>query len=86
MTFASQGAGRQLEPAGLAVQSGGRVLNSSNDITAEIAKCTADAEAFYVLSFEAAHADHANEYHAIDVKVDKPGTKARTRTGYYAQP
>jgi VWFA-related protein len=84
--FASRAQAANLSLQVLAVQSGGRVLNASNDITAEISKCTADAEAFYVLSFEAAHADHANEYHAIDVKVDKPGTKARTRTGYYAQP
>ena len=84
--FASRAQAADLSLQVLAVQSGGRVLNASNDITGEIAKCTADAEAFYVLSFEAAHADHANEYHAIDVKVDKPGTKARTRTGYYAQP
>ena len=70
----------------LAVQSGGRVLNSSNDITGEIADCTSDADAFYVLSFEGARADHPNEYHAIELKVDKPGTKVRTRTGYYAQP
>jgi VWFA-related protein len=70
----------------LAVQSGGRVLNSSNDLTAEIAKCTSDADSFYVLSFDSARADHANEYHAIEVKVDKPGVTARARTGYYAQP
>lgn len=70
----------------LAVQSGGRVLNSSNDLANEIAQCAADGKAFYVLSFEAARADHANEYHAIGVTVDKPGTTARTRTGYYAQP
>ena len=70
----------------LVVQSGGRVLNSSNDLTAEIAHCTADADAFYVLSFEAARADQANEYHSIEVKIGKPGITARTRTGYYAQP
>ena len=70
----------------LAVQSGGRVLNSSNDLTAEIAQSVSDAEAFYVLSFEAGRADRANEYHAIEVTVDKPGFTARTRTGYYAQP
>jgi VWFA-related protein len=70
----------------LAVQSGGLVLNSTNDITAAIADCTADGEAFYVLSFDSSRADHANEYHALGVTVDKPGIKARTRTGYYAQP
>jgi VWFA-related protein len=70
----------------LVTQSGGRVLNSSNDLTAEMARCTADADAFYVLSFEAARADQANEYHSIEVKIAKPGITARTRTGYYAQP
>ncbi len=70
----------------LAVQTGGRVLNSSNDLTTEIAKCAADATSFYVLSFHAARADRTNEYHAIGINVNKPGTTARTRTGYYAQP
>jgi len=70
----------------LAVQTGGRVLNSSNDLTTEIANCAADATSFYVLSFKAARDDRANEYHAIGINVDKPGITARTRTGYYAQP
>jgi VWFA-related protein len=70
----------------LVVQSGGRVFNSSNDLTSAIVDCTADAEAFYAISFDSAKADHANEYHAIGVTVDKPGATARTRTGYYAQP
>ncbi len=69
----------------LAVQSGGRVFASSNDLTAAIAQCVADADAFYVLSFGAARADQANEYHSIGITVDKPGVTARTRTGYYAQ-
>jgi VWFA-related protein len=70
----------------LSVQSGGRVLNGSNDLSQELATAVSDARAFYVMSFAAARADHPNEYHAIEVKVDKPGAKARTRTGYYAQP
>jgi VWFA-related protein len=70
----------------LAIQTGGKVLTSTNDIASGIADCAADADAFYVLSFDAARADHPNEYHAIGITVDKPGIKARTRTGYYAQP
>jgi VWFA-related protein len=70
----------------LATQTGGRVLNSSNDITRLLAECLADAKAYYTLSFEAPPADHPNEYHSLEVKVDKPGLIARTRTGYYAQP
>jgi VWFA-related protein len=70
----------------LAVQSGGRVLNASNDIAGSIEKCLVDAKAFYTLSFDSPPADHANEYHNLQVKIGKPGLTARTRTGYYAQP
>jgi VWFA-related protein len=74
----------------LAVQTGGRVFNRSNDlpdaIADEISKAAADASPFYVLSFPGARADRQNEYHSLEVKVGKPGLVARTRTGYYAQP
>jgi VWFA-related protein len=70
----------------LAVQTGGRVLNLTNDITTAIAECAADASAFYVISFDPPRADKPNEYHSLAVTVDKPGVTARTRTGYYNQP
>jgi VWFA-related protein len=70
----------------LASQSGGLVLNSSNDLAGEIATCVADANGFYVLSFEGLPGDGPNEYHALEIKLDKPGLAARTRSGYYAQP
>jgi VWFA-related protein len=70
----------------LAVQSGGNVFNSTNDLTRAIENCVSDASAFYTLSFESAKPDRADEYHELQVKVDKPGTTARTRTGYYAEP
>jgi VWFA-related protein len=70
----------------LAHQSGGRVLNSSNDVAGEIATCVTDASAFYVITFDGLPGDGPNEYHALDMKMDKPGLTAHTRTGYYAQP
>jgi VWFA-related protein len=70
----------------LASQSGGLVLNSSNDLAGEIATCAADSNSYYVLSFEGLPGDGPNEYHALDIKLDKPGLTARTRSGYYAQP
>ena len=36
----------------LAYQSGGRVLNSSNDVAGEIARCAVDAGTYYVLSIQ----------------------------------
>ena len=70
----------------LAAQSGGRVFNSNNDVAGEIATCDADANAFYVISFDGRPGDGPNEYHALAVKIDKPGLTVRTRAGYYAQP
>ena len=74
----------------LAVQTGGLVLNQSNDlptaIADEIEKGVMDATSFYVITFQSDKADRPNEYHALKVKVDKSGDTARTRTGYYAQP
>jgi VWFA-related protein len=70
----------------LALQSGGRVFNSTNDLTGAIADCARDADSFYVLSFDSSRADGPNQHHSLAVTVGKPGSTARTRTGYYAQP
>jgi VWFA-related protein len=70
----------------IATQSGGRVLYGSNDIGGEIASCLQDADAFYILTFAMPPADDTNEYHHLQIKIDKPGLKARTRSMYYAQP
>ncbi len=70
----------------LALHSGGRVLNSNNDVTHQIATAASDADAFYTLTIKSPPSEKPNEYRAISVAVDKPGLTARTRTGYYAQP
>ena len=70
----------------IATQSGGRVLISNNDVTSEIASAVADASSFYVLTFDGLRGDGPDEYHSLDIKLDKAGLKALTRTGYYAQP
>jgi VWFA-related protein len=70
----------------LAVQSGGKALNSSNDIVRQIESCIADTGTWYTVSFDSPPADGPDEYHKIEVKVDKPGLTARTTSGYYAQP
>jgi VWFA-related protein len=70
----------------LAAQSGGRVLNSSNDVAGEIERGVRDANAYYVLSYEMPAADGPNDYHAIEVKMSQSGLKAQARSGYYDQP
>jgi hypothetical protein len=67
---------RQVQPGNLALQvlayqSGGRVLNSSNDVADEIATCIADANAFYVLSFDTVPGDAPDEYRALEIKMSR---------------
>src|ERR1700677_1669912 len=64
----------------LAVQSGGRVFNTTNHVTSALASCASDANSFYVLSFDGARADQPDEYHSLAIKIDKPKVTARTRT------
>jgi hypothetical protein len=70
----------------LAEQSGGRAIGPTGDIYAGVARCVADASAYYELAFDAAAADRVDVYHALQIALDKPGVTARTNTGYYAQP
>lgn len=69
----------------LAVQSGGLALNSSNDTASLLKTCIADTDAYYEISFDPPRGE-PDEYHSIQVRVNKAGLTARTRTGYYSQP
>ncbi len=70
----------------LATQSGGLVLDGSNNVAGLLEQCMADTKAYYELSFSPAASEHRAEYHHIEVQVAKPGLTARTRDGYYSQP
>jgi len=70
----------------LAVQSGGLALTSSNDVASLLNQCLVDAQSYYEVSFDPSPADRRDEYHSLEMTVNKPGLTARTRQGYYAQP
>jgi VWFA-related protein len=70
----------------LAEHSGGQVLITGKDITGDLNIAVRDASAGYEMTFEAAPGDRPNEYHALQVQVDKPNVKVRTVSGYYARP
>jgi VWFA-related protein len=69
----------------LAVQSGGQVIHSNNDIASEIAKCVSDATSWYTLNI-AEQTDKPDTWHDLQVRVSKPGAVVRAANGYYAQP
>jgi VWFA-related protein len=70
----------------LAIQSGGLVLESDTDVASMIKRCLEDMASWYEITFDAPVAKQPNEYHHVQIKLDKPGLTARTRDGYYAQP
>jgi hypothetical protein len=70
----------------LAVQSGGLVLSSANDVASLLQQCLTDSAPYYEISFDPSPGAKADEYHHLEIKVAKPDLTARTRQGYYAQP
>lgn len=70
----------------LVTHSGGRILGPDNNLAEQIDNCITDANAFYTISFNPAHAEHADEYHDLKIQVSQPGLVTRTSSGYYNQP
>ncbi len=70
----------------MAVQSGGQVLNATNNLSEDLERFSADADNFYTITFDETQATKPNEYHPLAIKMAKPEVIARMRTGYYAQP
>jgi len=70
----------------IAIQSGGRVLDPSNDLASQIVQCVQDLGPFYRISFDPPQAEHPDDYHDLKIQIAKPGLTARTNTGVYIQP
>jgi VWFA-related protein len=67
----------------LAVHTGGRVLDPSNDVKGQIDSCVAEIGEYYTLAFMPPYTDKRDEYHDLKVQVNRPGVTVRTITGYY---
>jgi VWFA-related protein len=70
----------------IAIQSGGQALSAGNDTAKSLEDCVADSAPYYEISFEPAAPERPDEYHRLEIKLDRPGLTARTREGYYAEP
>lgn len=70
----------------LAVDSGGLVLNGSNDISSLLQNAVRQTEDCYEVSFVPAPGEHDNEYHELQLKVNRSGLTVHTTAGYYARP
>jgi len=67
-------------------ETGGRVIDSDNNLPAQISSCIRDIGKYYTLTFEPPAAAHADEFHDLKVQVNGAGLTARTNSGYYNQP
>jgi VWFA-related protein len=81
---------KNADPADLALQvlalhSGGRILDPSNDVAGQVASCVSDVGPYYTLVFDAGPAGE-NAYHKLAVQVDQPGMMVRTTSGFYGLP
>jgi VWFA-related protein len=70
----------------IAEQSGGQVLNGSNDVAGLIQRAIAQTKSVYQLAYATAPGEHENQYHELQVKVQRPGVVVHTTAGYYARP
>ena len=70
----------------LAQQTGGLLMTSSSDVTADLVKFLDDADWYYALSFVPPPAQNGVELRSLEVKVNRPGLSVRTLVGYYTQP
>jgi VWFA-related protein len=70
----------------LAKETGGRVIDASDDVAKDLGSLCADAKWYYALTFYPPPAQNGVELHSLEVKVNKPATNVRTMTTYYSEP
>jgi VWFA-related protein len=70
----------------LAEQTGGLLINNTNDLENGIGRINEDRRNYYLLSYSSTNPALDGKFHRISVKVKKPGMYVRNRTGYIASP
>ena len=70
----------------LAEQTGGLLINNTNDLENGIGRINEDRRNYYLLSYSSTNPTLDGKFHRISVKVKKAGMHVRNRTGYVASP
>ena len=69
----------------IAADTGGFLVESSNDLRAGLRAMIQDTETYYLLAYEPTNATRDGGFRRIEVRVPGvPGLKVRTRSGYFA--
>jgi tetratricopeptide (TPR) repeat protein len=72
-------------PNSLAVDTGGFVIRNENDFGKAFDEIDRDTSSYYVLGFRTTR-PLDGKFHALEVKVKRPGVSVRARKGYVAAP
>lgn len=67
-------------------QTGGLLIQNTNDLDRGIARINDDRRNYYVLTYSPTNAALDGTYRKIEVKVKRPGVAIRARSGYVALP
>jgi VWFA-related protein len=68
----------------LAEQTDGRAIVNRNDLMTGMKQITKDASAYYLIGYNSSQAPADGKFHAIKVRVKRPGIQVRARKGYWA--
>src|SRR5262245_7760652 len=69
---------------GLALETDGRAILNRNDLDVGMKQIMRDSSAYYLLGYTSTQAKSDGKFHAISVKVKRPGVQVRARKGYWA--
>ena len=69
----------------MAADTGGRAILNANDFLPDLSRMREDFSVYYSLGYTPAHTGDGRQ-HRIEIKVRKPGLKARHRQGYRDKP
>ncbi len=84
LKFAQKTAQEQLSMEAVAEATGGVAYYNTNDLKAAVGKAIDNGANYYTVSYAPPSLAFDGRYHAISVKVDRPGVKVLYRKGYNA--
>lgn len=67
----------------LANDTGGRAVLRSADLADDLSRIARDASSYYLITFQSER-DADGRFHALDIRVRRPGVQLRVRKGYWA--
>jgi len=68
----------------LAIETDGRAILNRNDVDVGMKQIVRDSSAYYLLGYNSTQTKSDGKFHAITVRVKRPGVQVRSRKGYWA--